>query len=197
MKLYDMELSGNCYKVRLFCALIDTPIEIVEVDFMNDEHKSDKCKQLNPFCELPILVDNEITLRDSQAILVYLASKYGDERWWPKEPYLQADVMQWLSVAASEIRHGPNAARLIDKFNIPLDRYVARQQSARILSLLEEHLSTNDWLAAKRLTIADCAVFPYVALSWEGGIEIQKYPHIQAWLKRIKQLPNFISMPGI
>ena len=121
MKLYDLDLSGNCYKVRLFASFIQTPLNIVPVDFMQGEHKGEKLIQLNPWGEIPIFKDGDVVLRDAQAILVYLANKYGGEAWWPSEAYLQAEVMQWLSVASNEIQHGPNMARLIKKFGLAGD----------------------------------------------------------------------------
>lgn len=196
MKLYDLELSGNCYKVRLFAALAHIPLEIVPVDFLGGAHKRAPLIDLNPWGELPILVDGDRVLRDSQAILVYLAGKEGGAAWWPAEPALQADVVQWLSTAANEIQHGPASARLVDKFGYAIDKPEALRRAARILALLDAHLARHDWLAASRPTIADCAVYPYVALAGEGGIELAPYAHIGRWIARIKALPGYLPMPG-
>jgi len=197
MKLYDLELSGNCYKVRLFAHLANLDLDIVCVDFDGGEHKRAPLIDLNPWGELPVLVDGQRVLRDSQAILVYLAGTYGDTAWWPVEPHLQAQIMQWLSTAANEIQHGPCAARLVEKFGERIDKADALARSARILSLLDAHLASHDWLALSRPTIADCAVFPYVALAPEGGLDLAPYTHISNWINRIKQLPGFVPMPGI
>lgn len=196
MKLYDLELSGNCYKVRLFAALAQIDIDCVAVDFLGGEHKRAPLIELNPWGELPILVDGELVLRDSQAILVYLAARYGGAAWWPVEPQLQGEVMQWLSTSANEIQNGPSAARLVDKFGFVLDKAVALEKAARILSLIDGHLASHDWLAAGRPTIADCAVFPYVALAPEGGIDLAPYRHIARWIDRVKSLPRYLAMPG-
>lgn len=196
MKLYDLELSGNCYKVRLFAALAHIPLEIVPVDFLGGAHKRAPLIDLNPWGELPILVDGDRVLRDSQAILVYLAGKEGGAAWWPAEPALQADVVQWLSTAANEIQHGPASARLVDKFGYAIDKPEALRRAARILALLDAHLARHDWLAASRPTIADCAVYPYVALAGEGGIELAPYAHVGRWIARIKALPGYLPMPG-
>ncbi|MBU2872183.1 glutathione S-transferase [Colwellia sp. E2M01] len=194
MKLYDLDLSGNCYKVRLFASLIDTPLSIIPVDFVRREHKENKLMQLNSWGEIPILEDGEVVLRDSQAILVYLANKYGGEAWWPSEAHLQAEVMQWLSVASNEIQHGPNTARLIKKFGLESDYSLCLARSERILTLINDHLANNNWLAANRPTVADCAVYPYISITHEGGIDVDKYTHIQAWMDRITKLPNYISL---
>lgn len=197
MKLYDLELSGNCYKVRLLAALAQLPLQLEAVDFLAGAHKQAPVIDLNPWGELPVLVDGDLVLRDSQAILVYLARQYAGHAWWPEDAARQGEVMQWLSVAANEIQHGPCTARLIDKFGYELDKARALQIAARIHGLLEQHLATHEWLACGRPTIAECAVFPYVALAHEGGISLQDYPNILAWIERVKALPGFSPMPGI
>jgi glutathione S-transferase len=196
-KLYDLELSGNCYKVRLFCALLGLDLEIEPIDFMAGAHKASPLIDMNPFGEIPVLEDGDIDLRNSQAILVYLARKYGGESWLPADPVEMARVVSWLMVAENEIARGPNDARLHDKFGFPLDIDKAREKAARILGLLEAHLSENDWLALDRATIADIACMPYVALGHEGGVPLDDYPAIRAWIGRIKALSGFIAMPGL
>ena len=197
MKLYDLELSGNCYKVRLFAALAKIPLELVPVDFMGGEHKHPPLTDLNPWGELPILEDGKVILRDSQAILVYLAAQYGDENWLPRDATGLGEVMQWLSTSANELQNGPCAARLADKFGYAIDKANTLERAARILPLIEAHLAAHQWLALGRPTIADCAVMPYVALAPEGGISLEAYPNIRQWIARIKALPGFIPMPGI
>lgn len=197
MKLYDLDVSGNSYKVRLFAALVGLDLELEPVNLAAGEHKQSPFIDLNPWAQVPVLVDGEVVLRDSQAILVYLARRYGGHQWWPDSAAHQGEVMQWLSTAANEINHGPNAARLIDKFGYPLDKARALEVSERVLSLIEQHLSEHQWLAMGRPTIAECAVFPYIALSWEGGVTLAPYPAIRGWVERIKKLPGYVGMPGI
>jgi len=197
MKLYDLELSGNCYKVRLFAALAGIALEITAVDFLGGAHKQPPLIGLNPWGEIPILVDGEVVLRDSQAILVYLAAKYANETWFPRDATGMAEIVQWLSTTANEVQNGPAAARLVDKFGYAIDKADTLKRSARILPLIEAHLAGHQWLALGRPTIADCAVFPYVALAPEGGVSLSDYPNIRQWLDRVKALPNFLAMPGV
>lgn len=197
MKLHDLTLSGNCYKVRLLAALAGIELELVPVDFMGGAHKRAPHTDLNPWGELPVLEDGDVVLRDSQAILVYLGARYAGEQWLPRDPLGLATVMQWLSTAANEIQHGPGAARLVDKFGYALDKADALRRAERILGLLEQHLARHDWLALQHPTIADCAVFPYVALSHEGGVSLADYPQVRAWIDRVKALPGFVGMPGV
>lgn len=196
-KLYDVELSGNCYKVRLFAAFAQIPLEIHPVDLAAGEHRREPFLQLNPWAQVPVLVDGDVVLRDSHAILVYLASGSGSETWWPRDPLAQGLIMQWLSTSAGEIQSGPASARLVEKFGYDLNKPDALSRSARILPLIEGHLARNDWLALDRPTIADCAVFPYVAWAPEGSVSLEHYPAVRAWIARIKSLPRFLPAPGI
>jgi glutathione S-transferase len=197
LSLYDLELSGNCYKVRLFLSLIDLPYKLVQVDFLGGEHKRAPLTDMNPFAEIPILKDGDLVLRDSQAILVYLARKYGGEAWLPTEAAAMAKVMEWLMVAENEVARGPNDARLHDKFGYALDVNGAREKAERVTALMEKHLTNKKWLALERPTIADVACFPYVALGHEGGLSLAKYPNVRAWIDRCKALPRFTSMPAL
>jgi len=195
--LYDLEVSGNCYKVRLFLALLGLDYQKTDVDFMAGAHKSSAMLTLNPFGELPVLVDGNTVLRDSQAILVYLAIREDRIDWLPRGAAQMADVMQWMMVAESEIARGPNDARLHDKFGFEIDVEVARIKAEKITSILETHLTERDWLCGDAPTIADIACFPYIALSHEGGVSLEPYPAVRAWIDRIKGLSGFVSMPAL
>ena len=197
LTLHDLSLSGNCYKVRLFLALIEVEYELIAVDFMAGQHKTPEYLAMSRFGEIPIIQDGELILRDSQAILGYLARKYGSEAWLPTDASGLGQVMQWLSTAANEIARGPNDARLVQKFGFKLDLDVAQTKAHRILQLTDQHLTQQNWLALDQPTIADIACFPYIALAPEGGVSLDAYGAINQWIDRIKQLPHFIGMPGI
>lgn len=195
MKLYDLTLSGNCYKVRLFAALARIELDIVPVDLAGGEHLRAPFIELNPLAQVPVLVDNSLVLRDSQAILVHLAGTYGGLAWWPGEAAAQAQIVQWLSFAANEVQHSLCAARLVDKFGYALDKAAALEKSVRTLAVLDAHLQQHDWLAIGRPSIADCAVYPYVVLAPEGGVDLQAYPHVNRWLQRVEGLPGYLGKP--
>lgn len=196
LKLFDLELSGNCYKVRLLAALLGVTLDIIPVDFMAGAHKADAFLKLNPFGEIPVLQDDELVLRDSQAILVYLARKHGGEAWLPTDAAGMARVMQWLSTAANDVARGPNDARLHDLFSYKLDIVKARHQSQHVLAIFETHLTSHNWLEFDRPTIADIACYPYIVLAEQGGVSLANYPSIHRWAARIRALPGYIPMPG-
>ncbi|MBI6855498.1 glutathione S-transferase [Pseudomonas cichorii] len=195
MKLYDLDVSGNCYKVRLFAALANIELDVVAVDFLAGEHKKPPLSDMNPLGQLPVLEDGSYIIRDSQAILVYLAGQYGGLAWWPAHPQGQADIVQWLSFASNEVQHSLCAARLVQKFGIVLDKAQALEKSTVNLSLLDAHLERNDWLAINRPSIADCAVYPYVVLAPEGGVDLAPYANVARWMERIEALPGYLPKP--
>lgn len=195
MKLYDLDASGNCYKVRLFAALANIEVELVAVDLASGAHKKPPFSDLNPLGQVPVLEDGKYVVRDSQAILVYLAGSYGGLAWWPAHPLGQAEIVQWLSFAANEVQHSLCAARLVQKFGYDLDKEAALAKSAEVLSQLDKHLERNDWLAMGRPTIADCAVYPYVALAPEGSVDLTPYRQVASWLKRVEALPGYLPKP--
>lgn len=197
MKLYNVEVSGNCYKIRLFLSLLNLDYEIVFIDIKNKKQKSPSYLKKNPLGEIPVLEDGDLVLRDSQAILVYLAREYGSDDWLPSKPNEMALVMQWLSTACNEIARGLADSRYYKKFKIDLDIEKAHEISRSILRVIDNHLKGKNWLELGHITIADIACFPYIALAGEGGISLDPYPNIQKWVVRIKNLPNFVEMPGI
>lgn len=198
IKLYGHEMSGNSFKVRLFLELLNLEYEWVRVDLMQGEHKSPQYLALNPFGQVPFLLDGETKLADAQAILVYLARQYGGDSWLPTEALPLAQVVRWLSTTAGEVRQGPENARLYHLFgatSINIER--AHQKADQILTQLNQHLSDRQWLEFERPTIADVAIFPYVALARDGKIDLDAYPQVLAWIDRVKQLPGYIAMAGL
>ncbi|MDX2213996.1 MAG: glutathione S-transferase [Oculatellaceae cyanobacterium bins.114] len=198
MQLYGHELSGNSYKAKLLLSLLGVDYEWIKVDLLTGAHKQPEFLSLNSFGQVPVLVDGETVLADAQAILVYLARKYGNESWLPLDAVSLSQVIRWLSITAGEVRQGPESARLYHFFkatSINLERTL--QTSEFILTQLNDHLTNREWLELGHPTIADVAVFPYVALAGDGKIDLTAYPHVLAWIDRVKQLPGFVGMIGI
>ncbi|OKH11409.1 glutathione S-transferase [[Limnothrix rosea] IAM M-220] len=196
--LYGHELSGNVYKVRLLLELLGTEYKFVKIDLIKGEHKQPPYLAINPFGQVPALVEGDETLLDAQAILVYLAKKYGGEDWLPTDAVSLSKVVRWLSTTAGEVRQGPESTRLYHAFKMKtLNIERAETKANVILKQLDDHLAGQEWLEFGRPTIADIAVFPYVALAPDGKISLDPYPNVLAWIDRIKHLPNFVGMRSI
>lgn len=205
IRLYDYELSGNCYKVRLLLDMLGVAHERVPVDFYpGREHKSEPFLAINPLGQLPVIDDDGFVLRDAQAILVYLAARYDlTNRWYPRDDArLMGEIAQWLAFADG-ITATASAARLHDALFYDLDVEAARAGAHRLFRILDAHLwfaerEGREWLcSAPHPTIADIACFPYVMLSEEGGISRQDYPAIRRWCDRVKRIDGFDVMPGV
>jgi len=195
--LYDMTLSGNCYKVRLLLSLLALPYRTQPVNLLGGEQRGPDHLQRNPFGQVPVLDDDGLIVRDSQAILVYLAKRYGGEQWWPDDAYQLAQIAAWLSTAANEIFHGPAMLRVHRKFGRAIDTEKAQQTADKVLTIIDRHLQGRDWLVGEHVSIADLAVYPYLALAPEGGIAIGDYANIVAWFQRLRALPGYVAMPDI
>ena len=192
--LYDYELSGNCYKVRLLLSMLGVKYTSRLVDFYpGREHKSEAFLKINPLGQLPVIDDYGYVLRDAQAILVYLAAKYdGSGKWYPTgDAQTLGNIAQWLAFADG-ITSTSSAARLHDGLFYELDVEAARAGAHRLFRILDEHLwfaekEGQDWICTSdHPTIADIACFPYVTLSEEGGISRQDYPAIRRWCDRFR-----------
>ena len=194
--LYGAPLSGNAYKARLLLALLGLEFEETVVNLPTGENRAGSFLALNPRGQIPTLVDGEVTVWDSQAILVYLARRYG-EAWLPVEPAPMAEVMQWLAVAENELLFGLARARAVRFFGRDFDLASCQAYGHAGLKVLEQRLAEHEWLAAGRPTIADVACMPYAALSHMGDIPLDDYPAVRAWIERVRALPGFIAMEGL
>lgn len=201
IKLYQFALSGNCHKIRLLLSLMGLPYEGINVSGAKGEHKSPEFLALNPFGQVPVLVDGDVVLRDSQAILFYLAQTYGSARgqsnWWPGDTAQAAQLMAWLSVASSEVSRGPGMLRMHYKFGRAIDVPATEKISTDLLKVLDAHLAQRDWLVGDAISIADVAVYPYIALAPEGQVNLLPYTHVVKWLSRIQALPAYVGMEGM
>lgn len=192
MKLYYYPLSGHCHRVMLFLSLLGIEHEEVFLDLAKREHKADEILKLNPFGQVPILVDGDAVIPDSNAILVYLSKKNKRSDWLPETPAEAAAVQRWLSVAAGELAIGPARARLITVFSAPYDAADTIQRAHVTLKLVEAELASRPYLTGAKPTIADIALYSYISSAPEGNVDLSGYPHILAWLGRIEALPGFV-----
>lgn len=197
MTLYEFALSGNCHKIRLMLSLLGLDYRSVIVNGSEWQQKSVDFLSMNPFGQVPVLTDDDVIVRDSQAILVYLARKYGNEQWLPNTATALAEVAAWLSTAANEVSMGPNRLRLHYKFGRAINSEESRQTAINLLNILQGRLEKYEWLATDHLTIADIAIYPYIALAPEGRLDLESYPAVTGWVSRIQALPGYVGMPGM
>lgn len=196
LRLHRFALSGHAHRAELFLSLLGLPVELIDVDLKGGAQQSPGFLAMNPFGQVPVLEDGDVAISDSTAILVYLASKYDAAgTWLPRDPVQAAEVQRWLSVASGQLAFGPAAARMVTLFGAKFDHERAKQIAAQLYAVLDAHLASQPWLVGAQPTIADVALYSYTAHAPEGGVALDPYPHIRAWLGRIEALPGFVGMP--
>ena len=196
MRLYQYHPSGNCYKIRLLLNQLQIPYEKVEIDILKRESRTPEFLRINPNGRTPVLEVNGRYLPESNAALYYLAQ---GTRFFPQDRFAQAQVLQWMFF--EQYSHEPYIATI--RF------WVAFQRSAQknadeirrrmplgyaALNVMERHLAQNLYFVDNRYSIADITLFAYTHVAEEGGFKLSRYPHLQAWIRRVQQQPGHISI---
>ena len=194
IQLYRNAISGHCHRVELLLSLLGLSFELIDVDLQKGEHKSPAFLAMNPLGQVPVLRDGELTLSDSNAILVYLEARYAPGRWLPRDPIGAARVQRWLSLAAGPLAFGPASARVVQLFRLPIEPKEAIDRAIGLFQHMETELSLAPYLVGDQATLADLAHYAYVARAPEGLVSLQPFPAIRAWLARIEALPGFVPM---
>jgi glutathione S-transferase len=193
--LYDMPASGHCHRVRLFLSILGLDYEKRPMSTRVGKTMPADYVALNPLGQVPTLIDGDVVITDSTAALVYLAKKYGDTHWLPDDPAGAGAVQRWLSTASGELYRGPAACRARLRFGRELDLEAARGWAIRLFDWMQQHLEDRQWLAAEHATIADLAMYAYIRVADEGGLDIEPYPAITRWLSSVEALDGFEAMP--
>jgi glutathione S-transferase len=194
--LHGAELSGHTHRVELLLRMLGLPYRFESA--AAEVRRTPEFRRLNPLGQIPVLQDGDLTLADSNAILVYLAKRYGrNTQWLPEQPDAAARVQRWLSIAAGEVRYGPAMARMIAQWNFPGGLAESKQIADGLLRFMDEHLTGRTFLAADHATIADLACYSYVGHAPEGGISLDERASVRAWLRRVEALPHFKPIPPL
>lgn len=194
IKLHGMALSGHAHRVQLFLSLLGLPYEMIDVDLRAGEHKRPEFLRMNCFGQVPVIQDGDVTLADSNAILVYLEGRYAPGQWLPRDPVGAGQVQRWLSVAAGQLAYGASAARVIVLFKRPDDASAPIARAHALLQVMDAELASRPFLAGQAPTLADIANYTYTAHAPEGNVSLEPYPNVRAWLARIEALPGFVPM---
>lgn len=200
LKLYDYLASGNSYKVRLVLAQLGIPYERIDIDILKGQSRTPEFLAKNPNGRIPLLeIAPENFLAESNAIMFYLAK---GSALLPEDPLHQAQVLQWLFF--EQYSHEPYIAT--SRFWIALlgkereyreELAKKRDPGYAALKVMDQHLSARDFFAAGRYTIADIGLYAYTHVAPEGGFDLATFPHILAWLERVKAQPRHIGIAQI
>jgi glutathione S-transferase len=193
IRIHSFPLSGHSHRVQLFASVAGIAHEMIHVDLLTGEHKQAPFLALNPLGVVPVIEDGDVVVHDSISILVYLARKYAPS-FIPQDLQQEAEMHRFLAMSAGEISYGPGTARLINVFNSPADPVVAKATADKALTKLEQQLTGNDFLVANKISLADFAIYSYVAHAPEGDVSLEPYPNVRRWLANIEGLEGFIPM---
>ena len=197
MLLYNSQVSGNCYKVRLLFAHLGLDYERREVSVVDRSDRAELLGDLNPGLRVPTLVlDDGRPLAESDAILCYFAD---GTPYLPDDRYERAQVLQWLFF--EQYSHEPNLA--VARFWVaiadapaPAAELEARRRGGHAaLRAMDGHLAMGrTFLVGERYTIADIALYAYTHVAPEGGFDLEPYPAVRAWLERVATQPGHVAM---
>jgi glutathione S-transferase len=195
-KLYNFQRSGNCYKIRLLLTQLGIPFELVQVNILNKESRTQDFLGKNPNGRVPVLQQGEKYLPESNAILWYLAQ---NTNFLPKDKFEQAQVLQWMFF--EQYSHEPNIAtvrywisilRAEAKFLYQIEQ--KRKAGYAALDVMETHLSSHSYFVGEKYSIADIALYAYTHVAHEGDFNLSKYKNIKKWFKSVELQPNHVTL---
>ncbi len=196
MRLYDLEYSGNCYKVRLMLHHLGIEYEKVVVEDMTEGERPEALIAENPSGRVPLLVlDDGRTVAESNAILWLLAE---DTEYVPSDSFGRTQVLRWMFFEQNHVE--PNIAvvrhwRLVGKDDPDHRASIAVRTAAGhgALRAMERHLPGRDFFV-DGYSIADIALYAYTHVAPEGGFELDEYPLVRAWIDRVRDRPDHVPM---
>ena len=195
MLLYNNQLSGNCYKVRLLFALLNLSYERRELDVIDRSNRLEVLGELNPALRVPtVVLDDGRAFAESGAILFFFAD---GTPYLPEDRFERAQVLQWLFF--EQYSHEPyiavarfwSLARITPSAEAAAEK---RRGGRAALAAMERHLAGRAFLVGDRYTIADVALYAYTHVAPEGGFELDRYPAVRAWIARVAGQPGHIPM---
>ena len=199
MRLYNSQVSGNCYKVRLAAAQLGLQLELVEVDVVDRSARPQLLLGLNPSLRVPTLVlDDGRSLGESGAILLYLADGTA---LIPDDRFERAQMLQWMFFEQYDLEPNIAVARFWLSVSGTPERWAdqlpaKRDAGYRTLDAIERHLADRAFLVGDRYTLADITLYGYTHVADEGGFDMGRYPAIAAWLERVRSQPGHVTLDG-
>jgi glutathione S-transferase len=191
MKLYDFAFSPNCRKVRAVAYELGISLELVHVDLVNGAQRRPDFLALNPNGRVPVLVDGELILWESTAIMRYLSASRGGALV-PTSPRGQAELDRWLAWQLAHL--GPAMSkvafeRVVKKLTgqgAPDEAAIAAGSAefAKLTALLDAALHARDYLAGT-LSLADFALASHYSLASKCSLDLAPYPAVTSWLARL------------
>lgn len=188
--LHQMQMSGNCYKVRLTAKQLGIPITLKDYPLHAGDTRKPEFLAKNPNGRVPLLeMEDGRTLPESGAIIFHLSE---GTRLQPTDAWARAQMLSWMffeqyshepyvAVARFWLAYAPRNE--FEKKRDLVSEWHAKGNAA--LGVMETHLAKHDWFAGENYSIADIALYGYTHCAGEGGFTLSDYPFVSAWLKRV------------
>ncbi|MBZ5789410.1 glutathione S-transferase family protein [Burkholderia sp. D-99] len=173
---------------------LDADFEFVSVNLLQGEHKRPEFLRLNPAGKVPVLVDGDLVIPESAAIVLYLADKYPEKALLPVDPALRAEAYRWVMFAVTELeqplwRITRHSFLYPPEKRSPADIELAREDFRTMAAILDKHLEGREFIVGDTLTVADC-VTAYL-IDWAGECNlIESFPQLRAYLERLYARPK-------
>ncbi len=197
LRLYDMSVSGNCYKVRLLLAQLGTSYERIAIEPGPRDERPEGVRALNPHGRVPVLVlEDGRVLPESNAILWHLAR---GTPFLPEDPFARVEVLRWMFFEQNAIEPNLAVVRYLVAIANEADDY---PESIRVRSAAgHQALAAMDaWLDGRRFfvgdtySIADIALFAYTHAAQEGRFDLAPVGNVRDWLERVRSQPGWVPM---
>lgn len=192
MKLYEFPPTRSI-RVRWTLQELGVDFDAVTVNLMAGEHRKPEFLGINPAGKIPVLVDDDLVLTESVAIVVYLADKYPEKQFLPADPRGRAEAMRWLLFTATELeqplwRIAKHNFIYPEERRLPADIALAREDFAAMAQVMEAHMTGREFVAGDHVTVADF-VLGYT-LDWAQLSEVLNgFPNLEGYLARMYDRP--------
>lgn len=199
VKLYGVPLSAPFRAVEILLKLLNVPFEVVPIDPAKGEQRKEEFLAINPLGQIPAIQEGDFSLGESNAILIYLqAAHAGNASLYPIDAKLRAKVDQFLHWHHAGTRKfswlvfGAIMAKPFFNMDLP-ESFIPEHRGyvTKALTNMERWLTAHPYLAGDELTLADVAAFPEVDQGRAVAVDLTSYPHVQAWVARLKEVPAF------
>lgn len=184
MLLYSFTITPNNRKVEAFVRHFDLPVEVYHVNFRKGDTKTDEYFAINPMRKVPALVDGDLKLWESNAILTYLAAKFPETNMLPEGIAARADVDRWLHWQSCHLMPAMGALKVADEKDF--------DSLLPLFDILEQQLAGKEYILGE-LTVVDFALAPYLMTKLGRQLDYSNHPNVLGWRQRMEGLKGFVE----
>ncbi len=197
MKHYHHPVSSNARKAVIVAKHLGTPVELEFLDLAKGANRAPEFLKLNPNHKVPTLVDGDLALWESHAIMIYLAEKTPGQTVYPSTPEGRADVHRWMfwcsnhwSPAVGSLTW-ENVLKPMMNLGAPDAARIAENEGIlrELGGILDAHLATRDFVCGANLTVADFAIACPLMFMAQAKLPLGELANLQRWFGKIQELP--------